>query len=301
MKVEKIKELTEKLVRTGDITDREADRIVSPFEAYRSKFYESLCHESELTDAYREWYAAVKEKLPQYGNYVTTIPLVSGVNNLEPRLLFEIGECIDRALLTDKVLNISLSPHFEIPEEVCDALDYVGEKESKMYFKRAGMIERMGLRNILNSFLPVLENDAAEEYEFAMKSRSGYNFYFLNSKKLYGAIVASVIHEMDIPSIHVHLLRSLKFKGARYSALLVSPEHKGILEPALNCDVVGYVAKHKLMSEEDIRTLSSGGVVWRTSIENVVNEIKPVLVELCNNIAKKAPLPEDDEWMEVIR
>jgi len=300
MKVGKIKELTEKLVRTGDITDREADRIVSPFKAYHSKFYESLCHESELTDAYREWYAAVKEKLPQYGNYVTTIPLVSGVNNLEPRLLFEIGECIDRALLTDKVLNISLSPHFEIPEEVCDALDYV-EKESKMYFKRAGMIERMGLRNILNSFLPVLENDAAEEYEFAMKSRSGYNFYFLNSKKLYGAIVASVIHEMDIPSIHVHLLRSLKFKGVRYSALLVSPEHKGILEPALNCDVVGYVAKHKLMSEEDIRTLSSGGVVWRTSIENVVNEIKPVLVELCNNIAKRAPLPEDDEWMEVIR
>ena len=32
MKAGKMKELTEKLVKAGDITDREADRIVSPFK-----------------------------------------------------------------------------------------------------------------------------------------------------------------------------------------------------------------------------------------------------------------------------
>lgn len=301
MKAEKIRELTKKLMTAGDITDREANRVVGPFTAFNSKFYKSLCRKNELTDAYREWYMAVKKKLPQYGNYVTTIPLTPNVSRLEPNLLFEIGECIDRALLTDKILNISLSPHFEISEEIYDTLDYIGDgKTGKIYFKRAGMIEKMGLRNTLDSFLSVLENDAAEQYEFAMRDRSDYNFYFLNSKKLYGAIVASVIHDLDIPSIYVHFLETLRFKDAQHSILLISHEHKHILEPVLNCDVIDYVLKHKLMSKEDIETLSSGNVIWRTSIENVINEIKPVLVKLCRNITKRKTEPED-EWLEVIR
>jgi len=67
----KLKDCTRKL-ETGDITREEAEEI---YRLIHGPFSKKYFKDADCVQAVIEWYGQVEKKLPERGNYATTVPI----------------------------------------------------------------------------------------------------------------------------------------------------------------------------------------------------------------------------------
>lgn len=78
MNAKDIKTLAKKLEREGDISSEEVKEIVNFFEEKHQELNpNSPTRDKEAADALGLWYRAVEKRLPEYGNFMHTVPLES--------------------------------------------------------------------------------------------------------------------------------------------------------------------------------------------------------------------------------
>jgi len=78
MNAKDIKTLAKKLEREGDISSEEVKEIVNFFEEKHQELNpNSPTRDKEAADALGMWYRAVEKRLPEYGNFMHTVPLES--------------------------------------------------------------------------------------------------------------------------------------------------------------------------------------------------------------------------------
>jgi len=100
-----VERLTKQLIEKGDISEKDAEKIARPF----LRENRDIALDRSLRYTLYLWYDEVEKKLPEYGNYVTSVPLKYGypcltINYKSIDKLYEkIRMCAKKMSLSDRI------------------------------------------------------------------------------------------------------------------------------------------------------------------------------------------------------
>lgn len=150
-----LEKLTEKLHKTGDITEEEAEKIIKPI-LFRSGILcpGSSSYNRSLSYAYARWYEEVSNKLPSSGNFVKSIPV--DTRKVLHDIQVAINSCLSKLPYWDSAVEME---YFSDTNITYNSLSYAGELRA---FKEFEKISKMSVVfDDLNVCLSYLYSDCA--------------------------------------------------------------------------------------------------------------------------------------------
>jgi len=188
----KLKDCTRKL-ETGDITKEEADEIYydflkDPRSVQKKSFAQALCR----------WYEQVEKKLPEPGNYVTTVPLdIRGRYSVDTEIAMRA--CMKKLDLADAVCTFEVNGQDRIFAEKLKGMTSV----DRCYISlRAGEIRR-ALGDTFDDLVPVIEGYAAFMGSDGFGGRMEENPCEVIAERVYGELVSYIVYNSKVPAARI--------------------------------------------------------------------------------------------------
>ncbi len=189
----KLKDYTRRL-KTGDISKEEADEIYydflnDPRSVQKKSFAQALCR----------WYEQVEKKLPEQGNYVTTVPLdIRGRYSVDTEIAMRA--CMKKLDLSDAICLFEVNGHDHIFAEKLKRVI----KVDKCYMSlRAGEIRR-ALGDTFDDLVSVIEGYAvfAGSDGFSEKKMEE-NPCEVIAERVYGELVSYIVYNSKVPAARI--------------------------------------------------------------------------------------------------
>jgi len=133
-----------------DITKEEADEI---YRLIHGPFSKKYFKDADFVQAVIEWYGQVEKKLPEWGNYATTVP-IEFHNEYMPEIEEAMRACSKKLKPADAISLLEVNEEMRLLVE--EKLKEV-RKVSNFYISfRAGEI-RQALGDMFDDLVPVIE------------------------------------------------------------------------------------------------------------------------------------------------
>lgn len=285
-----VKRLTKKLKSEGDITQKEAEKIVRPFCVYTAKIDEgSPSSDVDLIHALCDWYEEVLKKLPKYGNYVHSIPLFMR-NKTYGRLAKTITKCIEALPLLDKAFEIRASKNFPIEMGELHLLRHFVH-----YADKAGEARELGIYDTMKQYVSVIEGDYAEYCCGLAMERSRYIERDVNSMLIYNSVLSCVIYDLGIPSAFIEFICPAEKK------LFIPCHCIDLLDPILSRspeDIVKEARSLGLLEKGHVSLLLSGHFIRDfKGFQGIIDNLSRIFTKRCLVIQDKNEIAYNDDWI----
>ena len=186
---QEMKRYINKLQGGKDITKRDIPKIIYPCRLGDVKIG------PDLMQAYKDWFKAVAERLPEFGNYARTVPVCSFLlRNFNLEVIRTVSECLDRMSPLDKAACI----------EVTNMPDPGWTKTSTerptfaSIFKFAGDLRSSDVYERISGMVPLFDGDLEERYGIPEYDLNG-NCSGINVQTLYVQSILSVAYRRKMP------------------------------------------------------------------------------------------------------
>lgn len=282
-----------KKLETGDITKYEADRIYYDFIA--SFHAAKMAQKKSFVQALCRWYEQVEKKLPEPGNYVTTIPF-SLYERLGEEISKAIKACFKKLDPADTILffkiNEEMSP---LIEEKLRKKDYIAS--------RAGEI-RQALGSKFDDLVPVIKGIVA---------LSGYGGFCeeivgkaekVTPEQVYGTLVSYIVYNSGVPAIDTYssskgdagctFCRVSVFSKDLHLFSFIPPAEE-VFNIALNAGIIDRETAKRLMSNNIIE------IIEDFPLKKFVEQMSGLLTMKSRIKKEKQEILEDSSWTEIIR
>mgnify|MGYP000851327285 CR=1 FL=1 len=311
---QELRECINKLKDGKDITKKEAVSIrarytvtaynMNKYGLYSSyedrDSYSSLSNSNKLPklyEAYMDWFKMVHKRLPEFGNYVQTIPVKRSIFvSFNCDFAKIIQDCMNKITELDKANEIEF---LSIPKGWDDC--------KTLYPKWVGDVRFTKVYEKIKRMVPLFEG--MSYFDFLTKSfRSNWlhQYYYspsdLNPNEkaclsLYVPTVISVAGKMDIPVLNVEVDTTNPHisQGSRYQIVMVNPEDREKLKSVLS-----------VSPEEFFQKVTQTGL-YKAAYEAAMGREISLYDRLGDSLIryyftkKKYEIIENDEWMETER
>lgn len=310
---QELRECIKKLQDGKDITKKEAISIrarytvtaynMNKYGLYSSyedrDSYSSLSNSNKLPklyEAYMDWFKMVHKRLPEFGNYVQTIPVKSSILlSFGCDFINIILDCMNEITTLDKANEIEF---LSIPKDWDDEtlyLKWVGDvRFTKVYGKIKHMVPLFEDMSYFDFLTKSFRSNWLHRYYSPSDLKSNEEAYLL----LYVPTVISIARKMDIPVLNANVYTiNPHISGCfrPYQIVMVNPEDRERLKSVLS-----------VSPEEFFRKAMQAGV-YKTAYEAAIREESSLYDKMGDFLIRyyftkrKHEIVEDDEWLEVIR
>jgi len=291
-----LRECIKKLQDGKDITKKEAVSIRSRYNGKRRNFSEYHLNNFRLSNAYEDWFKAVLKRLPEFGNYVQTIPINKFIFNsvCDKTFIDLICECINKMSVIDRASQAGYLKGWSDNAELFYP-KWAGDlRFTEPYRDVASMVPLFEGRKYYFGYLGKIfyDEDRIISRFLSSVSNDGLN----SNKKLqllqYFLTVISIAHKMNIPVLNVEAEN--ENPDIQNQVILVYPKDKEKLKGVLSVSPEEFFEKafraglFKALCEE------------LPSVDVIYDRMGEFLCRCCL-MKKKKEIVEDDDWMEIER
>ena len=283
-----LRECIKKLQDGKDITKKDISKIISPCKLGDVKIG------PDLMQAYKDWFKAVAERLPEFGNYARTVPVCSFLlRNFNLDVIRAVSECLDKMSPLDKAACIEVA-HMPAPgwtktsterPTLASIFKFAGDfRSSDVYEKASGMV-------------PLFDGDLEERYGIPEYDLNG-NCSGINVQTLYVQSILSVAYRNKTPLARITAEDVRRQKKS--DIVLVDPSDRKKLEYLLSFtpDEVFDIFSQNPKSRSIPKTTRLKIAVL--DARRIFNETG-MAMERYSLLKERHDTAEDDIWMETIR
>mgnify|MGYP001164814882 CR=1 FL=1 len=286
-----IMEITRKLRKNGDIGKEEAEKIIRLVRSGSSMLGKIRSGaDTDLISVLCDWYDEVAKRLPEYGNYVHTIPL--SVIHYREDLEKTIDVCLNTLSPLDKVSYLRVSANFPIKKQSLKTCTYCSDM--------AGMLRETDVYDVLKAYTPILEGERAESSmntvifrkEYLSRAYAYEPNIRTNAELIYDSVLLRVVHSLSIPWAFV------RTDTDRDRKVFVDEARR--LEPVMSCsleDMLEEAVSLRLITKNDFKLLLDGDhgrdemLLSDREFDSIVGGLAHVFAEKCQTVQ------EETEWM----
>ena len=186
---QEMKRYINKLQGGKDITKRDIPKIIYPCRLGDVKIG------PDLMQAYKDWFKAVAERLPEFGNYARTVPVCSFLlRNFNLDVIRAVSECLDKMSPLDKAACIEVS---NMPDPGWTKTSTERPTFASI-FKFAGDLRSSDIYERISGMVPLFDGDLEERYGIPEYDLNG-NCSGINVQTLYVQSIMSVAYRRKMP------------------------------------------------------------------------------------------------------
>jgi len=284
---QELRECIKKLQDRKDITKRDISKIVSFCRLRKKKI------DPDLMQAYKDWFKAVAERLPEFGNYARTVPVCSFLlRNFNLDVIRAVSECLDRMSLLDRAARVEIA---NIP--VSWTKTNTERPTFALVLKFAGDLRSSDIYKKISDMVFLFEDNFEEKYgrpEYDLDGSPG-----INVQTLYVQSILSVAYRKKMPLVRITTEDIRRQK--KTDIVLVEPSDRKNLEKLLSL-TPDEVFDQIFSQNPEFRKISK-----TTSLKISVLDSRRIfdetgmMMERYGFLKEKRKTAEDDEWLEVIR
>lgn len=283
-----LRECIKKLQDGKDITKKDIPKIISPCRIGDVKIG------PDLMQAYKDWFKAVAERLPEFGNYARTVPVCSFLlRNFNLDVIRAVSECLDKMSPLDKAACIEVA-HMPAPGWTKTSTE---RPTFASIFKFAGDLRSSDIYERISGMVPLFDGDLEERYGIPEYDLNG-NCSGINVQTLYVQSILSVAYRNKTPLARITAEDVRRQKKS--DIVLVDPSDRKKLEYLLSFtpDEVFDIFSQNPKSRSIPKTTGLKIVVM--DARRIFDETG-MMMERYSFLKEKYETAEDDIWMETIR
>lgn len=284
---QELREYINKLKDGKDITKRDIPKITSYCRLRNAKF------DPDLMQAYEEWFRAVANRLPEFGNYAYTAPVCSFLlKNFNLNVIRAVSKCLDKMSLLDRAARVEIA---NIP--VSWTKTNTERPTFALVLKFAGDLRSSDIYKKISDMVSLFEDNFEEKYgrpEYDLDGSPG-----INVQTLYVQSILSVAYRKKMPIARITTEDVRRQK--KTDIVLVEPSDRKNLEKLLSL-TPDEVFDQIFSQNPEFRKISK-----TTSLKIAVLDSRRIfdetgmMMERYSFLKKKREMAEDDKWLEVIR
>jgi len=220
----KLKKYAGKL-ETGDVTREEADEIYRLIHGPLSKKY---FKDADFVQAVIEWYGQVEKKLPERGNYATTVP-IEFHNEYMPEIEEAMRACSKKLKPADAISLLEVNEEMRLLVE--EKLKEV-RKVSNFYISfRAGEI-RQALGDMFDDLVPVIEGYVAYCGRDKFTGNIREEFEEFTADQVYGSVLAYTVYNSGVPAALIYYSLLTEYGCNNVSIVVPSKDRRMFYVPS---------------------------------------------------------------------
>jgi len=217
-----LRECIKKLQGGKDITKKDIPKIISPCRLGDVKIG------PDLMQAYKDWFKAVADRLPEFGNYARTVPVCSFLlRNFNLDVIRAVSECLDKMSPLDRAACVEVA-HMPAPGWIKTSTE---RPTLASIFKFAGDLRSSDIYERISGMVPLFDGDLEERYGIPEYDLNG-NCSGINVQTLYVQSILSVAYRRKIPLARITTEDVRRQKKS--DIVLVNPSDRKKLEYLLS-------------------------------------------------------------------
>ncbi|NLM14225.1 MAG: hypothetical protein GX209_10850, partial [Epulopiscium sp.] len=186
---QEMKRYINKLQGGKDITKRDIPKIIYPCRIGDVKI------SPDLMQAYKDWFKAVADRLPESGNYARTVPVCSFLlRNFNLDVIRAVSECLDKMSPLDRAACMEVA-HIPDPGWTKTSTE---RPTFASIFKFAGDFRSSDVYERISGMVPLFDGDLEERYGIPEYDLNG-NCSGINVQTLYVQSILSVAYRNKTP------------------------------------------------------------------------------------------------------
>lgn len=188
-----LRECIKKLQGGKDITKKDIPKIIYPCRIGDVKIG------PDLMQAYKDWFKAVAERLPEFGNYVRTVPVCSFLlRNFNLDVIRAVSECLNKLSPLDRAACVEVA-HMPVPGWTRTSTE---RPTFASIFKFAGDLRSSDIYERISGMVPLFDGDLEERYGIPEYDLNG-NCFGINVQTLYVQSILSVAYRKKMPLVRI--------------------------------------------------------------------------------------------------
>ena len=288
----KLKKYARKL-KTGDITLEEADEIYRLIHGPLSKKY---FRDADFVQAAVEWYGQVEKKLPERGNYITTISLEFH-KEYEAETEKAMRTCIKKLEPADAISLLEVNEEMRLLVE--EKLKGMG-KVSNFYISfRAGEI-RQALGDIFDDLVPVIEGYAAYCGRDKFTGNIREEFEEFTADQVYGSVLAYTVYNSGVPAALIYYSVLTEYGCDNASIVVPSKDRRMFYVPSER-ELFGLALELGVIKKEEAAELMDQKTIRFFRLEKFIKQMSEILMMKYRIEKEKRETLEDDSWLDITR
>jgi hypothetical protein len=287
----KLRKYARKL-ETGDVTKEEADEIYCLIHNSLSKKY---FRNADFVQAVIEWYGQVEKKLPERGNYATTVP-IEFHNEYMPEIEEAMRACSKKLKPADAISLLEVNEEMRLLVE--EKLKGMG-KASNFYISfRAGEI-RQALGDMFDDLVPVIEGYAAYCGRDKFTGNIREEFEEFTADQVYGSVLAYTVYNSGVPAALIYYSLLTEYGYNNVSIVVPSKDRRMFYVPSER-ELFG-LALELGTANEEVKKLLKGESVRSFRLQKLFEQIPEILTMEHKIENEKKTALEDDSWLDITR
>ena len=287
----KLKKYARKL-KTGDITKEEADEI---YRLIHGPFSKKYFKDADFVQAVIEWYGQVEKKLPERGNYATTVP-IEFHNEYMPEIEEAMRACSKKLKPADAISLLEVNEEMRLLVE--EKLKEV-RKVSNFYISfRAGEI-RQALGDMFDDLVPVIEGYVAYCGRDKFTGNIREEFEKFTADQVYGSALAYTVYNSGVPAALIYYSVLTEYGCDNASIVVPSKDRRMFYVPSER-ELFG-LALELGIAKEEVKKLLNGELVQGFRLKKFVEQMSEILTMKYRMEKEKQTVLEDDSWLDITR
>jgi len=288
----KLKKYAGKL-ETGDVTREEADEIYRLIHGPLSKKY---FKDADFVQAVIEWYGQVEKKLPERGNYATTVP-IEFHNEYMPEIEEAMRACSKKLKPADAISLLEVNEEMRLLVE--EKLKEV-RKVSNFYISfRAGEI-RQALGDMFDDLVPVIEGYVAYCGRDKFTGNIREEFEEFTADQVYGSVLAYTVYNSGVPAALIYYSLLTEYGRNNVSIVVPSKDRRMFYVPSER-ELFGLALELGVIKKEEAAELMDQKTIRFFRLEKFIRQMSEILMMKYRMEKEKRETLEDDSWLDITR
>jgi len=288
----KLRKYARKLEK-DDITKEEADEIYRLIHGPLSKKY---FKDADFVQAAIEWYGQVEKKLPERGNYATTVP-VEFHNEYMPEIEEAMRACSKKLKPADAIslLEVNEERRLLVEEKLKEV-----RKVSNFYISfQAGEI-RQALGDMFDDLVPVIEGYVAYcgSDKFTGNIREAFEEF--TADQVYGSVLAYTVYNSGVPAALIYYSLLTEYDCNNVSIVVPSKDRRMFYVPSER-ELFGLALELGVIKKEEAAELMDQKTIWFFRLEKFIRQMSEILMMKYRMEKEKRETLEDDSWLDITR
>jgi len=288
----KLKKYARKL-KTGDITKEEADEI---YRLIHGPFSKKYFKDADFVQAVIEWYGQVEKKLPERGNYATTVP-IEFHNEYMPEIEEAMRACSKKLKPADAISLLEVNEEMLLLVE--EKLKEV-RKVSNVYISfRAGEI-RQALGDMFNDLVPVNEGYGAYCGRDKFTGNIREVFQELTADQVCCSVLAYTVYNSGVSAALIYYSLLTEYGCNNVSIVVPSKDRRMFYVPSER-ELFGLALELGVIKKEEAAELMDQKTIWFFRLEKFIKQMSEILMMKYRMEKEKRETLEDDSWLDITR
>jgi len=288
----KLRKYARKLEK-DDITKEEADEI---YRLIHGPFSKKYFKDADFVQAVIEWYGQVEKKLPERGNYATTVP-IEFHNEYMPEIEEAMRACSKKLKPADAIslLEVNEEMRLLVEEKLKDV-----RKVSNFYISfRAGEI-RQALGDMFDDLVPVIEGYVAYCGRDKFTGNIREEFEEFTADQVYGSVLAYTVYNSGVPAALIYYSLLTEYGCNNVSIVVPSKDRRMFYVPSER-ELFGLALELGVIKKEEAAELMDQKTIRFFRLEKFIKQMSEILMMKYRIEKEKRETLEDDSWLDITR